>query len=363
MDFFIDNIHFNAEIDLSDTITIQSSKKTYEVLYSTKTLDTLITEIYSINDFIFIDRNVYNLSPTTFINIPEMGTNIFIFDAIEETKNIESVLQITDILYEKKFTKKNKIIAIGGGITQDVGGFAAAIYKRGINWVYIPTTVLSMTDSCIGSKVSINRNSKNILGLYIAPDKIYISDYFLHSLAQDDIMSGIGEALKLSLIGGENTFDIFKNKFEKKDYISIIKIASVIKKQIIEYDEFEQHTRKVLNYGHTIGHAIEGATNYYIPHGIAISIGMLIKNILFYRDKYTDINNLILKIVNPKFFDIEFNYTNFIKHVLSDKKNNGNDVCFILLDDIGKTKIIYRNISEIENELKLVLISLFKKVY
>ena len=153
MDFFVDDIQFNAEVDLSDTITIQSSRKSYDVLYNSKTLDTLVTEIYLENDFIFIDRNVYNLSPTTFINIPEIGTNIFIFDAREDTKNIESVLQITDILYNINFTKKNKLIVIGGGITQDVGGFAAAIYKRGIDWVFIPTTVLSMTDSCIGSKV------------------------------------------------------------------------------------------------------------------------------------------------------------------------------------------------------------------
>ena len=359
MDFFVDDIHFNAEIDLSDTISIQSSRKTYDVLYSSKTLDTLINEIYVVNDFIFIDRNVYNLNPTTFNNIPEMGTNIFIFDAREDTKNIESVLQITDILYNINFTKKNKLIVIGGGITQDVGGFASAIYKRGIDWVYIPTTVLSMTDSCIGSKVSINRSSKNILGMFIAPNKIYISDYFLNTLSNDDIMSGIGEALKLSLIGGENTFQIFKSKYEIKDYISIIKIASLIKKQIIEYDEFETHTRKVLNYGHTIGHAIEGTSNYLIPHGIAISIGMLIKNKLFYGDKYTDINNIIMKFINPRFFDIDFNYNNFIKHVLSDKKNKGNDVCFILLDDIGKTKIIYKNIYEFENELKQILTSLF----
>jgi 3-dehydroquinate synthase len=198
--------------------------------------------------------------------------------------------------------------------------------------------------------------------MFIAPNKIYISDYFLNTLSHDDIMSGIGEALKLSLIGGETTFAIFQSKFEIKDYISIIKIASLVKKQIIEYDEFETHTRKVLNYGHTIGHAIEGTSNYFIPHGIAISIGMLIKNKLFYGDKYADINNLILKLINPKFFDIDFDYTDFIKHVLSDKKNKGNNVCFILLDDIGKTKIIYKNIFEIEHELKQILISLFKIV-
>lgn len=358
MEFEIEECKFGGEIDWSDHIKIKSSTKIYDVVYSNKNLDTLINEIYEINDFIFIDRNVYNLSPLSFSNF----THILIFDAKESNKVIESVLELTDKLYSIKFTKKNKLIVIGGGITQDVGGFGAAIYKRGISWIYIPTTILSMTDSCIGSKVNINRVSKNILGLFNAPDTIYISDYFLDSLTQDDIISGIGEALKLSLIGGEFTYKLFMDRFKIKDYVSIIKIASLVKRQIIEFDEFEVHTRKVLNYGHTIGHAIEGTTNYFIPHGIAVLIGMLIKNILFYGDKYDYINNFILELVNPKFFNIEFNYSDFIKHILSDKKNKGNDICFILLDEIGKTKIIYKNINTIEKKLNDIFIKFFKKV-
>ena len=329
MEFEIDNYTFKGEIDLSDNIKINSSTKVYNVLYSKKDLETLVKETYKLNDFIFIDKNVYNLNPSIFIDLK----NISIFEASENNKVIESVLKLTDYLYDIKFTKNNKLIVIGGGITQDVGGFAAAIYKRGINWVYIPTTVLSMTDSCIGSKVNINRGSKNILGMFNPPDLILISDYFLKSLSHDDIISGIGEALKLSLIGGKLTYKLFLEKLKTNDYVTIIKIASLVKKQIIEYDEFEIHLRKVLNYGHTIGHAIEGTTNYFIPHGIAVLIGMLIKNMLFYDDKFDDINKLILELVNPRFFSIEFNYSEFIKHILSDKKNKENQVCFILLDE------------------------------
>lgn len=358
MEFEIDNYNFSNNIDLSDSIKIKSLSKTYDVFYSQKDLDTLVNELYECNDFIFIDRNVYNLSPDTFDN----SKNILIFDAIENNKVIESVLQLTDQLYNINFTKKNKLIIIGGGITQDVGGFAAAIYKRGISWIFIPTTILSMTDSCIGSKVSINSISKNILGMFVAPDKIFISDYFLKSLVDDDIISGIGEALKLSLIGGKKTFDFFIKKLEIKDYMSIIKIASLVKKEVIEFDEFELHARKVLNYGHTIGHAIEVTTNYFIPHGIAVLIGMLIKNKLFYDDKYYNINKLIFELVNPKFFNIEFNYLDFKKHILSDKKNKGNQVCFILLDEIGKSKVIYKNIEEVDCKLKNILISIFKQV-
>jgi 3-dehydroquinate synthase len=358
MEFEIDDIHFNGHINLSGNIQIKSLLKTYDVCYSNNNLDTLLKEAYEHNDFIFIDKNVYNLNYNSFNNL----TNILIFDAIEQNKVIEKVIELTDILYKINFTKKNKLIVIGGGITQDVGGFAAAIYKRGIKWIFIPTTFLSMTDSCIGSKVSINRCSKNILGMFVAPDKIYISDYFLQSLHEDDIISGVGEALKLSLIGGEIIYNIFLDKLKLKDYVTIIKIASLVKKQIIEYDEFEVHTRKVLNYGHTIGHAIEGTTQYYIPHGIAILIGMLIKNKLFYDTKYNDINILIQELVNPHFFDVEFNYSEFIKHLLSDKKNKGDLVCFILLEEIGKSKIVYINIKDVEIKLKNILLQLFKQV-
>lgn len=362
MEFQVDDYKFSGEIDLSDTIKIKSSTKMYDVFYNDKTLDALIREIYQFNDFIFIDRNVYNLDPSAFTTID--NNYILIFDALETNKTIENVLELTDKLYNINFTKKNTLLVIGGGITQDVGGFAAAMYKRGINWIYIPTTVLSMTDSCIGSKVNVNRVSKNILGLFCAPNSIHISTCFLNSLNNDDIISGIGEALKLTLIGGPITYKLFMDKWKQKnkDYISIIKLASLVKRPIIEYDEFETHTRKTLNYGHTIGHAIEGTTNYYIPHGIAVLIGMFINNKLFYDDKYEEINSFILELINPKYFEIKFNYGEFIKHILSDKKNRGNDVCFIVLNEIGKTNIIYKNITEIDIKLRSILSELMKEI-
>jgi 3-dehydroquinate synthase len=311
-----------------------------------------------VGDFIFIDKNVYNLNPDIFQNVE----NKMLFDAVEDNKNIESVLKLIDELYNLKFNKKNKLIVIGGGITQDVGGFAAAIYKRGTNWVFIPTTILSMTDSCIGSKVSINRGSKNMLGMFIAPNEIYVSDYFLKSLSNDDIISGLGESLKLSLIGGKNAYKYFLEQYSKKKYINIIKLSSLIKKQLIEHDEFDENERKVLNYGHTIGHAIECTTNYFIPHGIAVLIGMYIKNKLFYEDKHKEINVLILEMINKKFFEVEFDYDIFIKHILSDKKNNGNEICFILFEDVGKTKFLFKNLEEINTTLKKIILSLFKKI-
>jgi 3-dehydroquinate synthase len=343
-------------MNLNNEIQINSSRKGYNVLYGNKTLSQLIRELYDSGDYIFIDKNVYNLDKDAFESIK----NIMVFDAVEDNKNIESSLSLIDSLYAIKFNKKNKLLVIGGGITQDVGGFASAIYKRGINWIFIPTTILSMTDSCIGSKVSINRKSKNMLGMFVAPNKIFISDYFLNSLKNDDIVSGIGEALKLSLIGGQKAYEYFLEQYSQKNYINIIKIAALIKKQLIEHDEFDENERRVLNYGHTIGHAIECTSNYFIPHGIAVLIGMYIKNVLFYQDKHCDINKVIIEMIDPKFFKIDFDYDEFVQHMLSDKKNNGDSICFILLEELGTTKILFKNLDEIYEQLKHIILSIFK---
>ena len=356
MEFIVNYKNFDSILDENNEITVKSFNKIYNVIYSNKNLDTLVKENFEKNDFIIIDRNVYNLNPETFI---EIINSIYIFDAIEDNKNIESVLKIIDILYEKKFTKSNKLIIIGGGITQDVSGFVSAIYKRGLNWIFIPTTLLSMTDSCIGGKVGINRNSKNVLALFVSPNKVFISNYFLNSLKEDDIVSGLGESLKLSLTGGVTSYEYFKKNLEDKNYINIIKMSSSVKKAIVEYDEFEKNERRVLNYGHTFGHAIETTSNYFIPHGIAVLIGMYMINEVFYENKYNEINNLILNLINKNFFDIEINYKIFINHVLSDKKNEGDNVCFILLNELGESIFIFKKINEIEDKIKNILNKLF----
>lgn len=359
MDFYINNQNFKEEIDLSNHIKIKSFNKTYEVFYENKPLNEIVFDHYLKDDFIIIDRNVYDLSPITFEKILK---NTHIYDAIEDNKNIENVLILADLLLENNFTRKNKLIVIGGGITQEIGGFCAHIFKRGIQWIFIPTTVLSMTDSAIGSKVSINRNSKNMLGVFSSPNKVIISDYFLNSLLKNDIISGIGESLKLCLIGGETTFELFKENLKRKDYVTIIKLSSLVKKVIIEYDEFEKCERKVLNYGHSIGHALESTSNYFIPHGIGVLIGMYVKNVLFYGDKYEEINQLILELVDNKYFNVDFNYTEFLTHLSSDKKNEGDNICFILLEDIGKTVIVYKKKEEFDIKLKEILSELFLKL-
>jgi len=357
MYFTVDDKKFiyDLQIDTTNT-TIKSYNKEYTVKYNNKNLKEIIIETYKSGDFIFIDKNVFNLDTTCFTNI-EDKKKIF-FDATEENKTIESVLNITDCLIQNNFNKKNKLIVIGGGITQDVGGFASAIYKRGISWTLIPTTFLSITDSAIGGKVGVNRNSKNMLGVFMAPNEVIISSQFLSSLKEEDIISGLGESLKLCLIGGSHSFSEF-NKYYMTDYMNIIKLSSSIKKSIIEYDELEKNERRVLNYGHTFGHAIESTTNYFIPHGIAVLYGMYIINKLFHDDKFYDINELIYSMIPQKFKNINVDYDTCVRHVLNDKKNNGDEICFVVLDEVGKTKIVFKKMVDINEKLQSIFNSLF----
>lgn len=353
MSFTVNQTVFNTILDMDDNVTIQSYSHKYTVLYDSSSLKKLIHENYNENDFILIDNNVHNLDPTSVDSVDKK--NIFFLEAIEENKTIDTVLKIVDTLLSINFTKKNKLLVIGGGITQDVGGMTCALYKRGLRWTFIPTTMLSMTDSAIGGKVGINRNNKNVLALFVAPQKIIISNYFLNSLKKEDIVSGLGESLKLSLTGGEQCLNLFMEYLKNNDYISIIKMTTSIKKIIIEHDELEKNERRVLNYGHTVGHALESATHYFIPHGIAVLYGMLIKNELFYGNKYSTLNSYIYELIPDKFKNVKINYTIFLSSMLNDKKNEGNNVCFVLLEELGKSIFVFKKLELIKYDLQILI--------
>jgi len=350
----IDDKPFYFDIDTNDSTMIKSYNKNYEVVYNIDILEEIIRNNYKQGDILIIDSKVYNLYLQHKLNT---DIKYYIFNATEENKTIESVLSIIDTMIH--FTKKNKLIVIGGGITQDVGGFVAGIYKRGVHWVLIPTTLLAMTDSCIGGKVGVNRTSKNILGMFSAPNKVIVSSTFMTTLDNDMIVSGLGEALKLSLIGGIDTYNYFKTQLQEKHYINIIKMATSVKKVIIEQDELEKYERKVLNYGHTLGHAIESTTNYEIPHGIAVLIGMYLINKCFENTLSNEINQVIYNLIDTKFFKINVNSFKVIEHILNDKKNNGDMICFIILKDVGHTTISYYHINDVRDKLMLELNNLF----
>lgn len=338
----IDNEKFNKEIN------INSNPYNYNVIFNKSDLQNTINNEYNLNDILFIDQYIYELVKT-FLNIPK--NKIFVNNFNENLKSLESVQKLLNFLQLNNFTKGEKLIVVGGGISQDIGSFTSCIYKRGIKWTLIPTTLLSMADSCIGSKSCLNLNdSKNQLGVFYSPMKIIININFLNTLSENDIKSGLGEILRLCSTGGKNYLDLYKEKIQNgiinklEDIEELIYMALKIKKTVIEIDQYELNIRKALNYGHTLGHAIEKITNYEIPHGIAVAFGMVIINNLFECNTIDELNKLALDLTsNFKLNKYKFdNLENILKR---DKKVIKNQLTLVYLKDLGNTKFSKKDIN------------------
>lgn len=230
-----------------------------------------------------IDRKVYELYRAHFHLLN--ADRVCLIDVIEDNKTLHYAETIYDAIIALQPTKKTAIISIGGGITQDLSGFVASTFYRGLKWIYVPTTLLAQADSCMGSKTSLNYKSyKNILGTFYPPHQVYISSAFTQTLAEEDYYSGLGEVIKLHTMGGVSTLSYLEDLLPKIHSRDLSVISDITKSSLdikwtyMEGDEFDQGKRNLLNYGHCFGHAIETATNYRIPHGQAVIMGMILAN-------------------------------------------------------------------------------------
>lgn len=340
------------DAEQSEIFSVRSFPFPYEVRWSSDGAGKLVTEsvLSGPGNILAIDEKVYNLFIQEFVDIP--SDRIFKVTATEDDKILSSAVALIDFLQLKNFTKTDNLIVVGGGITQDICGFAAKIFKRGLKWIFFPTTLLSMCDSCIGAKTGLNHNRvKNQLAIFSAPSKIVICPQFLKTLDEQQIKSGLGEILKLHVTGGRDFLDNFEQLTEKglvKDdgaYKSLIFGALEVKRAVIEVDEFEENLRKGLNYGHTFGHAIETLSNYAIPHGQAVVAGMLIVDELSYqlgflslaeKDYLYKLSMEVLDRTNKtKLRDLDI--IGLINILRQDKKATGNKITLVLLSSIGNT--------------------------
>lgn len=331
---------------------IKSSVHDYEVNFIEDTKESLCQELKE-GDFIIIDNNVKNLYSSELTNILENYKHIAI-DATEKQKSYQELVPVIQYLIDNGIRKNNRLIAIGGGITQDVTTFISSIMYRGIDCLFYPTTLLAQADSCIGSKTSINFGAyKNQIGGFYPPQKILINPAFLDTLTDAEMQSGLGEMCHYFIVAGEDDFVRFKKEYyialkDKKILSGIISRSLEIKKSYIEIDEFDKNQRQVFNYGHSFGHAIESLTNYKVPHGIAVSYGMDISNFISVKLGFipmqvrTDIRELLEKIW--KGYDIKnISLEKFITALGKDKKNVGNKLGLILNKGYGK---IFKNVME-----------------
>lgn len=314
---------------MHSTLKIASKVNDYEVIF-VDSLQDIIKQIQQPNTITFIDFNVMILYPQ--LNLQ----NVIIIRATEEVKTLEYAGKVFSKLSEYRANVKTKMIVIGGGILQDICGFCASTYCRGIEYVLIPTTLLAQADSCIGGKTSINfENKKNLLGTFYPPSQILIYPQFTKTLSKLDYISGLGEIYK---------FHILQNKIEDfnpdGDIETMIYDGLNYKIGILLRDEFDRGERKFLNFGHTFGHALESISNHEIPHGIAVIIGCMIAVDISDQFGFT-VNNYdatiikgvsLIKRSEMRFKKEWFDFEKLLPIIKSDKKSTG-QLTMVLIDN------------------------------
>ncbi|MDB3957860.1 hypothetical protein N9408_03005 [Opitutales bacterium] len=323
---------------------VASYRKNYRVEFSGNVSATLNKELRE-GDWVFIDENVRELYSDSLEEIISIF-NVVGIKPVESSKSFDGVRPLILQLIEGGFKKNNRLIAIGGGITQDVTAFIASILYRGVDWIFFPSNLLSQCDSCIGSKTSINfEEYKNQLGGFFPPAKIYIATDFLETLDDSEICSGLGEMAHYFLVENEDSFARYESGVDDAlkrgpSLNQLIAESLEIKKNMIEVDEFDEGPRNIFNYGHSFGHAIEGYTKYSIPHGIAVSYGMDIANAVSVQLGLLDekirarISKTLCKVrKQTQFPDIDIDaYLNYLK---KDKKNLSTGIRLILTKGFG----------------------------
>ncbi len=267
---------------MSDSISIKSSIHDYQVDFIDR-LQPVLSQLRD-DDVVIIDAKVKELYKDDLNELLARVNHIEIA-ANETAKSYQGVEPVIQRLIEVGFRKNHRLVAFGGGIVQDITAFIASILYRGVEWVFFPTTLLAQGDSCIGSKNSINFGCfKNQVGGFYPPSQIYICPAFLQTLSSGDLLSGLGEMYHYFLIAGKEQFDWYVERFEPaliREPATLIEVVSrslMIKKPMVERDEFDRKERQIFNYGHSFGHAVESLTNYRVPHGIAVAYGMDMAN-------------------------------------------------------------------------------------
>ncbi len=313
------------------------ASKSYSVIIKDNLdgLESLVSSLTCEKVAIITDQNVKNLYGNLldkyFIN-----KQIFHYDLAsgEDSKNAIKYFEILNFLASNNFSRNDAIVAFGGGVTGDLTGFVASTFVRGITLIQVPTTLLSMVDSSVGGKTAINlEQGKNLVGTIYQPSLVYINTEFVKTLPKRELNSGFGEIIKYCFLGGDLTLKDIKSG----DLQNIIYKCVKIKRDIVEKDEKESGDRKLLNLGHTVGHAIEKASNFSISHGECVLKGLKISLDISLKLGFLSKENYFkaLEILNVSScnLDNEYSKDELINFIKSDKKGNGEKVDFIVVND------------------------------
>lgn len=313
------------------------------------------------NTYYIIDSNVYEIYQTYFAVFPE--NRVMRIEAVEENKTIETVLEICSAVTHLSAKRNSRIISIGGGITQDITGFASNILYRGIKWIFIPTTLLAACDSCIGGKTSLNyEHYKNLLGTFYPPDEVYICPKFFGTLSEKDFESGMGEVIKFNIMESGSSIRYIEENIshllarDESVLEFCVEKSLNFKQRFIEEDEFDQGERIKLNFAHTFGHAIESITDYIIPHGTAVAIGMLMANFLSVkRGIMSEVSmnrykKLLLQVIHIDDSLRQIPIEKFLTAMKKDKKQTNENLTVVLMGEEPDELSIVHNVTGKEVE-------------
>ena len=296
---------------------------------------------------ILVDRNILKLYPNI---LTYENYDYLVLDATEDQKSFHNLSVVFDYYQSIGLQKKDVVVALGGGIIQDIVSLTTKVYWRGVDHYLIPTTLLSMSDSSIGAKCGINyKDKKNQIAVFNSPAGVLQNLPFLETLENKDIVSGVGEIVKLLITSNENDFIFLEEGIgeaisNRSKFGPLIMKSLISKKEVIEEDEYESDLRRVLNYGHTLGHAVESLSNYSIPHGVAVLWGMDIMNFIALQrgflpiEVYERINKLIIKIYDISTIRVD-SYKQLLDFVRSDKKVEGTKINIVYPEALGSLVI------------------------
>ncbi|MBU0628290.1 MAG: 3-dehydroquinate synthase [Nanoarchaeota archaeon] len=330
----------------------------YEILIDKNLLSKVPSDLKKSNVgnryLIITDSNIKKLFGDNLLDLMRkegLKVDILSFKAGEQSKNLETLGELLSGAQKLGLDRKSAIIALGGGVVGDIAGFVAATYMRGINYAQIPTSLLAMADSSVGGKVAVDLpTGKNMAGAFHQPKKVYMDVSILNDLPQKEMINGLSEVVKHAFIIDKGLFDFINKNLSKildKDLdvlVQLVKRNCEIKAMIVEKDEKEAGLRKIVNYGHTIGHAIETMTHYKkYSHGEAVAMGMVVEGLIARKigmlseDGLRLQNEMIKKVGLPvKIPKLEADKV--INELKKDKKVVGGKIEFVLLEAIGKSK-------------------------
>jgi len=317
-------------------IEIPIPGKEYNVLILEGILNR-VDEFLDVNgQFVVItDSNVEPLYLST-LSSKLLNCKTYIVNPGENSKSMETAYSLINQMIEDGVTRDVSVVALGGGVVGDLAGFIASIYMRGVKFIQIPTTLLSQIDSCVGGKVGINSKSmKNSIGSFYQPSIVLIDPLVLKTLSKRELNNGFAEMIKYGMISSKPLIEALENGINISDVSPYIEQCLLIKKALVLQDEFDHGVRQLLNYGHTIGHALEQDSKYSLLHGEAISIGMA--KISQNEDYYQRLVSLLHKYGLPTVY--EYNKQDVYNYITTDKKVKGNILNIIRVKTLGKALV------------------------